>query len=186
MRRGQLIDVLTGWTNVMHAKVRTLTRAGKIYQLFNYFCKINIGCYTIILLYVNSHLASESLYGFENTRLLLALSLIGLLFQLLLAVFICIDGVMNPKEKSEKCSICQKNYQELLRELSVIICDLYTTHHLEGNDSESDYDGNISEKYNNLALLYSSKEQLILSYEPTITFSRRAVSIDSIEYECEG
>lgn len=174
MKRVQTIRKLRRWNNNINNKIIALRRAAKIYIIIGWFNKISIATLTTTLIAINS---------FNITDDFIELLIIVMVLQIILALYTAIEAAINPSKLASQCSICWKQYMELSKELAIMIDDL-DKNDLENNDLNSnivDYSDNSYEKYTNLTLLYSTKEQLILNVEPMIFFSTTNKTAINIE-----
>ena len=146
------IRKLNRWKKSIDQKIIALRRAGKIYSVLGVFNKITIATLSAILIALNS-----SLFTYDGDSIIITL----ITLQVTLAMFTAFETVINPSKLSKQCSMTWKSYSELSRELSVVIDDLVIS------DEEPE-----KSTLSNLALLYSTKEQLILQNEPAIFFSK--------------
>lgn len=154
----EAINLFTEWREDMATKSRNLTKGGRFYRVANFLVKICVAAFTVILLVLETVFLSDATLSYEAR---LSLYIIVLCFQIALAIFNAGDAVVKPGNKSNECSICSKQYNELVREFDITTLNLRY-------DSQTDIIDR--RELQQKLLYYSSKEQLIHQLEPMLVW----------------
>ena len=152
----QYILRMDEWNEVIKHKVRALTLGARFYSILNLVVILGTASTHLVLLVLDSLFLTDPNLNY-NARV--AISLVALLFQIILAIFTGFNAAVQPGTKSNNCGLCAKQYSELSREIDVEI-----SKHENFDDDES---------YPRLAaksLYYSEREQIILYAEPLLLF----------------
>jgi hypothetical protein len=157
------IAKLSSWSMDIHARTKKLDKASRFYLGFGWIVMMFLGMLNVTLIALNTVFLSDQ--NLSSTAIL-ALNIVVLVLQVLLALFTFIDKVVQPLKRSSDFAMCGKFYDQLSRELEVNIANA------KDNESLVTHD-NYMAILNNMIM----HEQLIHQLEPGMVLIGRHGSI---------
>lgn len=146
------VGKLTSWSIDIHARNKILDKGARFYLGFGWLVMMSMGMLNVTLIALNVVFLSDQTLS-DTAKL--ALNIIVLTFQVMLAMCTFVDKVVMPLKRSSDLAMCAKFYDQLCRELEVHVANAKENQHLVNHE-------NYMAVLNNMVM----HEQLIHQLEP--------------------
>jgi hypothetical protein len=157
------VGKLAAWSMDIHARTKVLDNGSRFYLGFGWMVLMSMGMLNVSLIALNVVFLSDQTLS-DTAKL--ALNIVVLVLQVILAMCTFIDKVVQPLKRSSDLALCGKFYDQLGRELEINIANA------KDNESLVTHD-NYMAILNNMIM----HEQLIHQLEPGMVFIGRHGSI---------
>lgn len=116
----EYVNKLGSWSMDIHARTKTLDKGTRFYLGFGWFIMMLMGMLSVTLVALNVVFLSDQTLS-DTARL--ALNIVVLTLQVILAMCTFIDKVVAPLKRAGDLSMCAKFYDQLSRELEIHIAN---------------------------------------------------------------